>query len=469
MFENSKTKARLTEALAEADGILSRAEAEGRDLDDDERTEYDALLARVDRLTKKADIEAAIDSGRARLEPATGPLPVRGAARRSDPWDGFDRCGGLNGLDTNQGLRTRAADAVEGFDLPDPARQRLAEMLDRDRTTESAQFVLAAGNPAYARAFDLWLRDPVSAAMSCTPEELAAWREVTGLRTALTLTGGAAMLPLTLDPAVLVTNTGVAGDVRRYATVRQTATDRWRGAKSPGVTAEFKVEGAEAADATPTLSAIDVAVHQGFASIMASYELFDDSDIGSQLGALIADARQRQESTVLVTGTGSGEPFGCVTRVAATTASRVAATTASTFSAMSEVFRVRDAVPVRHRQGRAVWLANIATLSSIQQFATSSASADFWGPATASTPATLLGHPVVECSTMDSATTTGSNLLALVNLADYFLVDRLGTSVEIHNVHGSAGGRSTGQREVVARWRYGADLGNTDAGRVLRL
>ena len=143
---------------------------------------------------------------RARLEPATGPLPVRGASRRSDPWDGFDRCGGLNGLDTNQGLRTRAADAVEGFDLPDPARQRLAEMLDRDRTTESAQFVLAAGNPAYARAFDLWLRDPVSAAMSCTPEELAAWREVTGLRTALTLTGFRTSQNLRLTIASTVAN-----------------------------------------------------------------------------------------------------------------------------------------------------------------------------------------------------------------------------------------------------------------------
>jgi HK97 family phage major capsid protein len=87
--------------------------------------------------------------------------------------------------------------------------------------------------------------------------------------------------------------------------------------------------------------------------------------------------------------------------------------------------------------------------------------------ATTSVPPRLLCILVVEATSMSAVTTTGASPLLLVNWGDCTVVDRLGTTVEIPNVFGS-NGRSTGQRELTARWRVGADIDNTDAGRVLR-
>lgn len=459
----------VTELLADAEAMLTRAESENRDLDDTELVAYDDLLKRAEAQKKRDHLRELVTSGRAQTEPAFAPTAV--ATRPASPWDGLDRAGSVAALDTDTGLRTRAATAVEAFDdLDDAARERLAQMLDRDPTAGSARSLLALGNPAYERAFGHWLRDPMSAAMSSTPEELAAWRDVVAVRSALSESNASALLPLVLDPAVTLTNNGVASQVRRYADVRTTTTNQYRAPISAGVTAEWKAEGVEAADASPTITSADISVYQGFASVTVSYELLDDTRIAAQLGKLIADARELQEGEAFVTGSGSGAPYGFVSRLATTTNSRVSATTGGTFTtgSVADVFKLRDAVPARHRQGRPVWSANIAIASIVQQMSPSANGSSFWANLGQDVPASLLGIPFVEASSMVATTTTGSVMMALADLSEYFIVDRLGTSVEVNNVTGD-NHRSTGQREYTARWRTGADFPNPNAGRVLKL
>jgi HK97 family phage major capsid protein len=426
------------------------------------------------RETNAQQYERLRDTGRLSTENGFGSAPDDiESVRATDAWNGLDRAGSLRELDTDAGLRARAQTAVEyGIgDLNDTTRERLTEMLDADKTADASRFVLATGNPAYRSAFQTWLRDPETAAMNLTPQEQAAWREVSASRAAMGESGSSALLPLMLDPAIVLTNTGSAGGIRQYAKQVMSLTNQWRGVTSAGVTAQIKAEGAEATDASPTVAAFDVAVYQGLASITLSWELMDDTAIMGDISRLIADAKTRQEDAFSATGTGSGEPYGFVTRLNATTASRVSPTTASTFTTASvaDVFKLRDALPARHRHsGATFWAANISQFSTIQQMSPAAQGSSFWADLGSGLPPRLLGLPVLEFTSMTNTATASSLVLGLVNGRDYTLVDRLGVIIQANNVLGT-NGRSTGQREIVARWRVGADLDNTDAGRILKL
>lgn len=456
------------------DGQITRGENTTRALN---RVEDQILTANAERAEYAAKVEkvriAALDPrNHERAVPTAADLRGGTVSRGSTPWAGLERAGSIAALDSDTGLRTRAADAVETFEgVPDAGREGLARMLEDDRTSDSARFVLALGNPSYRGAFEAWLRSPETSAMDSTPAELAAWRDVASLRTALNLSGGAALLPLALDPTIHLSNNGSAG-IRDYANVKLTTSNTLRTVASPGITAEIKAEGVEGADATPTVGAVDLTVYQGFASVMASYEIFDDTNLAQQLGGMFMDARTRLEDELFVTGSGSGAPYGVITRLGATTASRVTPTTGGTFTTASvaDIYKVRDAVAARHRQSPGVvWLSNISILSLIQQMSPSANGGSFWSNLNEGVPARLLGIPVLEATSMVSTATTGSLILACVDLREYVIGDRLGVEVMRHNVAGSSGGRSTGQFEFTARWRTSGDMVVPTAGRVLKL
>ena len=194
--------------------------------------------------------------------------------------------------------------------------------------------------------------------------------------------------------------------------------------KSAGITAEVKAQGGAATDASPTITGTDVSVYQNFAFVQASYELFEDTDIGSLLGDLATDAKMRLEATQFVTGAGTTEPWGVITRLSATTGSGVASTTGGSFTTASvvDVFKVRDATPQRSRQSPGVaWLSNIAVASIISQMATGTAAGPggFWSNLQMDTPPLLLGKPYSEASAMDTTLSAGRYILAMVDLKQY--------------------------------------------------
>lgn len=449
-------------------GIMERSNRLVRGIDK-AALEYDALSERGDKI--EAIRQAAMDpanresgfGGRA-LAPSTH------SATRA--WDGYDSRGSIGALDSDDGLRSRALIACAEMDGLEPAsRSKLHEMVSRDNTAGEAKAVLALGNPAYRSAFDKWFIDPVSAAMQLTAEEGAAWRDVSAYRAAMGESGSGALLPLMLDSSIVLTNNGSTSSIRNYAKIRTTATNQYRAVTSAGTTAEFKVEGAEAADASPTVGAVDVAVYFADQSLTISYELYQDTDIGQQLGLLIGDGFQTQEDAVFVSGSGSGAPYGALTRISATTGSRVGPTTASTFTTASvaDIFKVRDALPARFRKGSTAWVSNIAVQSVVQQMGVSQVGPNaFWADMGSGSPANLLGFPNLEATSMPSAITASSNILALVDWSRYLIVDRIGTTVESGRVLGP-NGRSLASNEVFAYRRYGADLLDFNAGRVLKL
>jgi hypothetical protein len=66
---------------------------------------------------------------------------------------------------------------------------------------------------------------------------------------------GGYMVPLTLDPAIMLSSDGSNNPLRQIARVAPTTTNAWQGVLSAGASAEWKAEAEEAADGSPTLSA----------------------------------------------------------------------------------------------------------------------------------------------------------------------------------------------------------------------
>jgi len=237
--------------------------------------------------------------------------------RRVNPWD-----------EGNSDVISRANAAAERLPgLPDEGRERL-QALVADEEAPAARAILALANPDYLTAFRSIIRDPDHGHRMWNAAELDAYQSV--MRTGLSLsnTNGGYLVPLTLDPTVLLTNAGIAGSIREYANHKTTATNTWQGVTSAGVTAEWTAEAAVMADATPTFGQILITPHKADAYVFGSFEVLGDSNFSDQLAKLIADAKKRIEEAAFATGAGDGSntPWGVITRVTAVTASRVSAT-----------------------------------------------------------------------------------------------------------------------------------------------
>jgi len=127
-------------------------------------------------------------------------------------------------------LSTRAASALDVFakEIPGAGTELIGKMLEYDPTSATAQFVLATSDPAYRSAFHKWLKDPIDGRTTWTREEALAYQRTYSVRAALSLTpaNGGYMVPFTLDPTVILTNTGAVNPYRTIATVWTTSTKR---------------------------------------------------------------------------------------------------------------------------------------------------------------------------------------------------------------------------------------------------
>jgi HK97 family phage major capsid protein len=290
------------------------------------------------------------------------------------------------------------------------------------------------------------------------------------MRAAMSLTdaNGGYLVPFTLDPTVILTNAGVANPFRAISTIKTIATDSWNGVTSAGVSAEWTAEGVEAADATPTFGQPTITPKKADAWVFGSYEVLADSGFASELGRLLADAKDRLEAAAFATAnTGATIPRGVVAAVAAVTASIVTAAATNAF-AVGDVYNTSDALRPRDA-AQASWVGNKKIFSLTRRFDTAGGSA-FWANLGMGVPNQLLGQPVYEASAMTGVVSTGANILLAGNFAEYYIVDRVGMSVIYDPMVKSTGnGRPTGQGGWYAFWRVGADAVDPSAFRLLQL
>lgn len=432
-----------------------------------QRSELAELETEV-RQTELSLVRAAADAGD--LTPVAVGEPVRTNGASID-----DTLNGRRGVSERDKAQRVVEAAHRSGHLPDHAAEAVERLVTDDNPAErgvAARWAVATGDPAYLRAFTQLLANPERGHLTWSPEEAAAFRTAELLRSemramSLTDANGGYMVPLTLDPAIILTSAGSINPLRRISRTVQTATDQWTGVTSAGVTAEWKSEAAEAADASPTVDDAPIPVHFGDAFVPYSFEVgMDAANFLPELQKLLVDAADQLQATAFTTGSGTGQPKGLITALAGS-ASEVAPTVAETFSA-ADVYKVLEAVPPRFR-ANAQWMANLSVLDLIDQFETTNGARKF----PSLDDDRLLRRPVNENSNMDgtwSAAATADNFaLVAGDFRNFVIVDRIGTTLElIPNLVG-ANRRPTGQRGALLWFRTGSDCVNVNAFAVLNI
>lgn len=428
----------------------------------------DVVLERQDRLAK---VRAAYDEGGSNLE-ASFSAPANGyAARRKDPY--ADLGPNLSRSDSIDGLKSRALDAIEQTSerVPDAGRELLAKLLDRSGDTSAAEYVLATAQPAYRSAFEKILANPIHGHLMWDQDEVRAYQRTDSVRTALSLTSanGGYMVPLTLDPSIILTNSGALNPWRDLATIKTTTTNTWQGVTSAGVTAEWTTEGTEAADASPTVGTLSINAEKADAYVFGSYEVLGDTDFAEQLPTLLADAKNRLEEAAFATGAGHAgtppTPMGVITAVAAASGFTTGSTTNVLSSA--DVFSLLQSVPDRWRQ-RASIVMNDSVGMTLRQLGTS-LGAQFWANMGEAQPEVLVGKPYRESTTMTSAIATGGYIAVAGDFSQYYIVDRLGMQMVYVPAVIGTNRRPTGQAGWYAYWRVGGNCATTNAFKILKV
>jgi HK97 family phage major capsid protein len=332
----------------------------------------------------------------------------------------------------------------------------------------AAQWVVAAGAPAYRTAFAKLLMDPTRGHLLWDREEQAAYQSAAECRTAMGLTDGAGgyLVPFELDPAIMLTSDGSITPLRQVSRVVQTVTDVWHGVTSAGATAEWKAEAAEAGDGSPALGPPSIPVHFGDVFVPYSIEVgMDAVGFVEQVTEVMRDAADQLQATAFTTGDGSGKPTGFVTALAGT-ASEINAASSETFTA-ADIYALQNALPPRF-QVNARWMANIATINSASQFETTNGALKF----PEIRDGQLLRKPLHELSNMDgtynAATTANNYILAYGDFRNFVIADRVGTTVELvpHLFH-TDNNRPSGQRGLFVYFRTGSDVVVDQAFRLL--
>lgn len=426
---------------------------------DDLRAEFDSLNRHVQRLDATAGIVPGVRSGRYRID--------TGSTAEARP-DG-------NGRDA--ALRTLDRHVNTGAMHPDGAQA--VEALVGTGGSWVARWAVATGDDAYTRAFAKLFTGGQHGHLRWTPEEADAYRRVEALRdeqralgigTSGIGNGGDAMVPLTLDPAILLSSAGSTSSLLQISRVEAIATNSWNGVSSAGVTAEWLDEFEESADGTPTLTQPSIPVHRGSAFVPFGFEVEQDA-VGfiAELQRLLLDASVQLSDAAYTTGSGTGEPKGFVTALAANVGSVVAPTTAETLAA-ADAYKVQNALPPRFQAG-ARWAANLAVLNTLRQFETTNGALKF--PALQDNPPTLLGRPVHEQSNMDGtynpAATANNYLLAYADFSQFCVVTRIGATLEIVGHLLGSSRRPNGTRGALLWWRTGSDFLVPEAGRLLSI
>jgi HK97 family phage major capsid protein len=403
------------------------------------------------------------------------------ASRSEGPLDGH---AGYGRTDPGAGVISRAHVALEALEstLTRDGCEKLAQAMSesagwpgvtvkrsREEQAQAAELWLALSNPYYAEAFRSVLRYPGEFMGNggtgfevLTDDQRSAWRQVRTndlCRAAFAESSGAAgafAIPLDLHPDIILTNAGSANPFRKLARTVVSTTNVAEFVTSAGTTANWLAEGTAVADTTPTLAQLAVTHYKESVWIFGSFEVLQDTQLGTQVPALIADAKDRLEVVAFTTGTGSAQPFGVITH--GTSDATVGVLTAAM------VYGLHQALPPRFRVAdgaRPVWLANVAIINALRQLAKfSGATTSLVDDSPADNIPEMLGIDVMEDSAMDSANTvSGHKNLAILDMGSFVITNRQPEMLIYEPLFkDQATGRPSGQAGWFSWSRTGSDL-----------
>jgi HK97 family phage major capsid protein len=474
--ERADWDAGMTEAEAVAEEIKGREERASR---------FKALAAsRATEVAGEGDGVVAVNGdGAAGAEARRAEFQVMQSAPSVE--EIFDRSR-IHTVRDEDGVafRDKALRSLDTWDkhIKSEHKESATKLLERcDTSLEGrrlADHILETSRPEYIRAFNDFIRNGT---LGLEPAQYRLLRETETLyrdpERAMnegSNASGGFIVPPFLDPAIILTNTGINNPFREIATVKTITTQTWKGVTSAGVTAEWTAEASEMTDASPSLVQPTITPVRADAYVQASFEMLEDTDIATELAMLFADARDILEGTAFAVGTGSTQPYGIVTELQLVTASRTSANTNGSLGAV-DVFNLGTNLPARW-QANASFVAHRGIQNLLRALATgpSQAQSAFWADFGQGLPSKLTGYPIYLASGMQSflsaATASNDDVLVLGDFrAGYYIIDRIGMSVAYNPLVIGSNRRPTGEVGWAAFWRTGARAVAPQAFQLLRV
>ncbi|MFE7797064.1 phage major capsid protein [Nocardia sp. NPDC057440] len=441
----------LKEALAIAEARTEELQDEFRDAEmpEAEEREYDQAKKDVD--TYRARIEKV----EKRLKEMTSHTPAeRGTPGFIASTDAAD----LHDLDAIRGSATSLADAkVKMRD----AAQRIAErskfavsqrseakdhaihLLDQDHTGDLAARFISMGSDTYERAWSKYAAGHTIGGLS--------FEEQRALQLGSDADGGFAV-PVQLDPTVIHTSAGVVNPVRQLATTKTITGKEYQGVTSAGTTVSRSLEGAEFAENSWTLAQPTIRTERVTGYTTFTFEAEAWNAIREEIVFALRDAKDREEAESFTNGNGTSPNASGI--VSTHIAPNLVTATGTAAFAAGDLYKLKEALDPRYR-ANAVWMLDEAILHLIRQWATNDGPnliQHIDGP----NPDRLLGFPIHENFNMTGVLTTGSKIVQFGDLSNYYIVDRVGMSIEVNSMVLGSNRRPTGQRGIAAYWMNNA-------------
>jgi HK97 family phage major capsid protein len=324
---------------------------------------------------------------------------------------------------------------------------RLLDGID-DKDGTLAKRILATGSPEYERWF--WA-------------QIAGRNDVPRPQAALTLSGTGVAVPFTLDPTVILISDGATNPLRTMCRTETITGKTWEGVTSAGIVVSRFAEAAPSTDIAPSLAqpTLTPTTVRGFVPFSIESDQ-DWTQLRSEMTRLLMDAKDVEEATSFVTGSGTPPaPSGIQSTL--TTASN--ANDGVTFT-VNSISAADNALPPRFAP-RAQWLARKNTYNTIR---TLDSNGTLYVRLTDGRPPELLGYPAREASAMPvrftNSTIFGARYAILGDWSNFLVVDKAGMDIEIVP-HLFSNNLPTASRGIFAMWRNNSLVLNGNAFRVL--
>jgi HK97 family phage major capsid protein len=279
-------------------------------------------------------------------------------------------------------------------------------------------------------------------------------------------TAGGFGVPVLIDPTIILTAQGSLNPFRRLARVETITTDAWNGVSSAGVTWAYSAEGAAYTDNSPTLAQPTVAIHEAKGFIPFTIRVAQDyPGFADEMSRLLMEGYDELQANKFATGSGSGEPYGILTALAANTNVTVHLTSNGSLVG-TDVNKVWGALPDRYK-ANATWVMNEGVANDFASLANNNNYSNFTVDLTGQVEK-IRNRPVEFSSYFPSALTsaTAANVAVVGDFRNYLIADRVGMTVELVP-HLFTNNMPTSQRGWVAYARNGADSINDLGFRLL--
>ena len=324
---------------------------------------------------------------------------------------------------------------------------RLLDDIDQDGTL--AKRILATGSPEYERWF--WA-------------QIAGRSDVPRPQAALTLSGTGVAVPFTLDPTIILTSDGATNPLRAMSRVETITGKTWEGVTSAGITVGRIGEAQPSTDQAPSLAQPSVTPTTVRGFVPFSIESDQDwTQLRSEMTRLLMDAKDVEEATSFVTGSGSAPAAGGIQATLSTTANVNDGSGGFTAAA---IFSMENNLPPRYMP-RAQWLARKNFYNLVRALDTNGT---LYARLTDGRPPELIGYTAREASAMPvrftSSTVFGARYAILGDFSQFLIVDKAGMDVEIVP-HLFSNNLPTAQRGIFALWRNNSKVLNDNAFRIL--